>query len=86
MKTQSHDTNEQTEKLLIELQQQTPFWKRAQQLDKMIETHRMLILADLRSRYPMANGEELKKRLAARLWSREDVIRVFNWDPEKEGY
>jgi len=45
-----------------------------------------LILADLRRRYPHADADELHKRLAARLLPREDVIRMFDWDPEKEGY
>ncbi len=80
------DMSQDAEKVLVELTRQTPSWKRAQQLSDMILTQHVLILVDLRRRHPNSNAEELRKRMAARLLPREDVIRMFNWDPEKEGY
>ncbi len=80
------DTTKEAERVLIEMKRRAPMWKRAAQLDELIFTRRVLILADLRRRYPHADADELHKRLAARLLPREDVIRIFNWDPEKEGY
>jgi hypothetical protein len=61
-------------------------WKRAEQLAGLIHARRVLILSDLRRRYPDAGADELRKRLAARLLPREDVIRLLDWDPEVEGY
>ena len=80
------DTTPEAERVLIELTRRTPMWKRAEQLSNLIHAQRVLILADLRRRYPNAGPDELHKRMAARLLPREDVIRIFGWDPEKEGY
>ena len=80
------DTAPEAEHVLIELTRRAPIWKRAQQLSNLIQTQRVLILADLRHRYPDADAEELHKRMAARLLPLEDVVRVFGWNPEEEGY
>ena len=80
------DTDSEAERVLIEMLRRAPTWKRAAQLSGLAHARNVLILADLRRRYPEAGAEELRKRLAARLLPREDVIRVFGWDPEAEGY
>ncbi len=80
------DSTPEAERVLIELTRCAPVWKRAAQLDDLISARRALILADLQHRYPQADADELHKRLAARLLPREDVLRIFHWDPEKEGY
>jgi hypothetical protein len=84
--TELQDTTPEAERVLIELTRRTPMWKRAEQLSNLIHTGRVLLLADLRRRYPNAGSTELHKRMAARLLPREDVVRMFGWDPEKEGY
>jgi hypothetical protein len=83
---ESQDTTPEAERVLIELTRRAPMWKRAEQLSNLIHARRVLILADLRRRYPSASADELHKRMAARLLPREDVVRVFGWDPDKEGY
>ncbi len=80
------DTTPEAERALIEMTRRAPLWKRAEQLNQLIFARRVLILSDLRRRYPQADADELHKRLAARLLPREDVLRLFDWDPEKEGY
>ncbi len=80
------DEDPSAERALVEMLRAAPVWKRAEQLAGLIHARRVLILADLRRRYPRADAEELRKRLAARLLPREDVVRLFDWDPEKEGY
>jgi hypothetical protein len=84
--TKLQDTTPEAERVLIELTRRTPMWKRAEQLSNLIHAQRVLILADLRRRYPNADAEELRKRMAARLLPLEDVIRIFGWNPEEEGY
>ena len=86
MSLQPDDTDPLAERVYIEMLRRAPMWKRAEQLAGLIHARNLLILADLRRRYPNADAEELRKRLAARLLPRDDVIRVFDWDPEKEGY
>ena len=84
--TEFQDTTPEAERTLIELTRRAPMWKRAEQLSNLIHARRVLILADLRHRYPKADADELRKRLAARLLPLEDVIRLFGWNPEEEGY
>ena len=55
-------------------------------VEDLNETLRALAMADLRRCYPTAVEKELKKRLAARLLKREEVIAAYGWDPEVEGY
>ena len=86
MKLEPDDTDPEAERALIEMLRRAPTWKRAEQLAGLIHSRNVLILADLRRRYPEAGAEELRKRLAARLLPREDVLRIFGWDSEKEGY
>jgi hypothetical protein len=86
MKLSPDDTDPEAERALIEMLRRAPTWKRAEQLAGLIHARNVLILSDLRRRYPEARAEELRKRLAARLLPREDVLRLFGWDPEKEGY
>lgn len=80
------DTHPQIEKILIELLQKIPSWQKCHQVSQMIQTCRQLSLTGLRSRYPGSSEEELHKRLAALWLERELVVRVYGWDPEKEGY
>lgn len=80
------DTDPETERVLIELVRATPDGKKIQQIFDSIETTRAFAMAGLRSRYPQASDEELKKRLAALVFDRETVIKVYGWDPGVEGY
>jgi hypothetical protein len=42
--------------------------------------HRAKIMDDVRRRYPYADENEIRRRFAARVLPREDVIRMFGWD------
>lgn len=86
MENHPTDTDPEARRVYIEMIRRAPIWKRAELLAGLVESRRTFILADLRRRYPQADAEEMRKRLAARLLPREDVIRLFDWDPEKEGY
>jgi hypothetical protein len=80
------DTDPEAERVLIELIRATPGGKKIEQIFESIEATRSLAMAGLKSRYPQASEEELKKRLAALVFDRETVIKVYGWDPEIEGY
>lgn len=80
------DTDEATERKLIDLTRALPDWKKLNLLFSLIESGRQLALSGLRSRYPQATREELKKRYAALVLDRDTVMKVYGWDPEKEGY
>jgi hypothetical protein len=86
MKTVLSNTSTDAEEVLVGLLRTAPVWKRLKMLEDLNESLRALAIADLRRRYPGANQEELKKRLAVRLLKREEVIAAYGWDPEVEGY
>ncbi len=80
------DTDPKTERLLIELARNTPIWKQFRQVGALNRMTRAFAMAGIRQRYPEAKEEEVRRRLAAVLFDRETVIKVFGWDPEVEGY
>jgi hypothetical protein len=86
MKIPIQDANPEAEAVLLELLRKAPVWKRLQMVDQMHETLGLLSLADLRRTYPHADDVELRRRLAARVLNRADVIAAYGWDPEVEGY
>ena len=86
MKTALHDTSTSAEEVLVRLLRTTPVWQRLRMVEDLNETLRALATADLRRCYPDADEKELKRRLAARVLEREEVIAAYGWDPEVEGY
>ena len=83
---QIQDTDAAAYRLLIELARRTPIWKKFAQVAATTETCRAFAKAGIRRRYPNASEDEIKRRLAAVVLDRETVIKVYGWDPEKEGY
>ena len=61
-----------------------PGWKRIQEANRLTMAYRTEIMEDVRRRYPHADENEIRRRFAARVLPREDVIRIFGWDPELE--
>ena len=86
MKTVLPETSIDAEEVLIKLVRQAPVWRRLRMVADLNESLETLAMADLRRCYPEAGKLELKKRLAARLLQRDEVIAAFGWDPEVEGY
>lgn len=78
------DTDEKTERVLIELLRTSPAWKKLDQVEELTETSRQLTLSALRKRHPQASEQELRLKLAALLFGRETVIRAYGRDPEAE--
>ena len=82
----STDTTPEAQQMVFELMRSMPVGKRLMLACELIQATRMLMLADLRRRFPQASEEELRRRLIARLLPREEVIRAYRFDPEREGY
>jgi len=80
------DTDPEAERILIELARVTPAWKKCEQIVAAIKTERELAMAGLRRRYPHADKDELRRRLAALVLGRDIAMRVYGWDPDVEGY
>jgi hypothetical protein len=85
-RTQSEDTSEEVERLLIEAWRT---WTPAEKLARMTAMTRRIQeiqLAEIRRRHPDASDWELKMRLASRRLEPELMRRAFGWDPDVEGY
>lgn len=82
----SPDTSPEAQQVLFELTRRTPVWKRLRLTCELVQATRLLMLADLRRRFPDAGEEELRRRFIARVLPREQVIRAFGFDPVEEGY
>ena len=80
------DTDEEAERVLIELTRATPVWKKIEQVIATTALSRKFALAGLRARHPEATEQELQLRLGALVLDRDTMIRVYGWDPEVRGY
>ena len=86
MRSLSPDTSPEAQQMMFELMRRIPVSKRLALTCELIQVGRLLMLADLRRRFPQASEDELRRRLIAKLLTREEVIRAYGFDPEKEGY
>ncbi|MEA2175500.1 MAG: hypothetical protein QOD00_3092 [Blastocatellia bacterium] len=86
MQPLSPDTTPEAQQKQFELLRRLPVWKRLALTCELIQASRKLMLADLRRRFPRATEEELRRRLIARLLTRDEVIRAYGFDPEEEAY
>jgi hypothetical protein len=82
MHTPHSDTDPTAERVLVEVLRQAPVWKRIALASNLIETARALALADIRAQFPAASEEELRRRLALRILTPEEVKAAYGWDPE----
>ena len=74
------DTSAEAERELVELVRRAPVWKRVALASSLCDATRALALADLRRKHPDASDEELRRRLAFRLLSEEEVRLAFGWE------
>jgi hypothetical protein len=86
MKPLSPDTSPEAQQVQFELLRRTPVWKRLALTCEIIQATRKLMLSDLRRRYPQASENELRRKLIARLLTRDEVMSVYGFDPEEEAY
>jgi hypothetical protein len=84
MQPLSPDTTPEAQEKQFELLRRMPVWKRLALTCELIQASRKLMLADLRRRFPQACEEELRRKLIARLLTRDEVIRAYGFDPEEE--
>ena len=86
MKPLSLDTPPEIQRIQFELLRRLPPSRRLCLALELTELARNMMLAGLRTRFPAASEEEIRRRFIARILSREDVTRVYGFDPQAEGY
>jgi hypothetical protein len=82
MPSSPSDTDSAAERALLDAIRRAPIWKRIALVSELVETTRALALADLRTQFPSASPEELRRRLALRILTPEEIRTVYGWDPE----
>ena len=76
------DTSEAASRRYHELLRERPPYERLAQAMALSKMTRELAMAGLRSRHPDASADELRVRLAVRLYGREAATRIFGAVPE----
>lgn len=71
------DTHPETEKVLVQLLQQTPVWRKLEMMGELNRTAHSLALEGLRERHPAAPEAELKRYLADLLLGSELARQAY---------
>lgn len=71
------DTHPGAEAVLVELLRQAPPWRKLHMVGQLNQTVRTLALSGLRTRYPEATPQELRRRLADLLLGPDLAARVY---------
>ncbi|MCL0097163.1 hypothetical protein M1O19_01320 [Dehalococcoidia bacterium] len=86
MKPQLTDTPPQIQKELIQGYRKMTPRQKMQRVNELNRTVQQLALLRIRKQYGDISEREQMLRLAALWLDRETMTKVFNWDPDKEGY
>ena len=86
MTLKSHDTSPHIQKMLIAGYRRMSPQHKLKRVNELTKAVQQLALARIRKQYGMLSEQELHLRLAALWLDRETMIRVFQWDPHREGY
>jgi hypothetical protein len=86
MTLQPHDTSPNIRKMLIAGYRRMSPQHKLKRVNELTKAVQQLALARIRKQYGMLSEQELHLRLAALWLDRETMIRVFQWDPHREGY
>ena len=78
------DTDSKTRDLYVELHRKMTQGERVTRVFELCDFQRSLQVASVRAMYPQADEEELRWRLAARVYGRELAIQMFGWDADGE--
>jgi hypothetical protein len=86
MKAPPNDTPPEIQKILIEGYRRMTPQQKMQRVSEMTKAVQQLALARIRKKYGDISERERRLRLASLWLDRDTMIRVFDWDPHKEGY
>ena len=81
-----NDTPPPIQKILIDGYRKMSPRQKLKRVDELTKSVQELAMAGIRARHGDIPEEEMRLRLGALWLDRETMVRVFNWDPRKEGY
>lgn len=80
------DTHPAIQKMMISEYRNMSPQQKLRCVDEMTKAVQQLALARIRKQYGDIPEREQRLRLASLWLERETMVKVFNWDPWKEGY
>ncbi|MBT9160516.1 MAG: hypothetical protein DDT26_01803 [Dehalococcoidia bacterium] len=86
MKPQITDTPPQMRQVLIQGYRKMTPRQKMQRVNELNKAVQQLALLRIRKQYGEISERERMLRLAALWLDRETMMKVFDWDPHKEGY
>jgi hypothetical protein len=81
-----NDTDKKAELVYVKLLREAPPWRKAAMIDSLTRACQELAVAGIRMRHPNASEREILMRVASLWLDRNLMVRLFNWDPAREGY
>ena len=84
-RAQSEDTSVEIDGVLFDAYRAMPSWEKARRVDENALALEQLARLGIRQRYPDAEEQEIRLRVAALRLDRETMIRAFGWDPHLRG-
>jgi hypothetical protein len=85
-KSQVDDTSPSAHRVMIEGYRKMAPHEKMEQVNALTRSVQEMALARIRREYPNCSEREMKLRLASLWLDRKTMIKVFDWDPEEEGY
>jgi hypothetical protein len=82
----ARETSPVVQKLLIKGYREMSPQDKLKRVDEMTKAVQQFALARIRRRYGDISELEQRLRLASLWLDRATMIRVFDWDPKREGY
>ena len=86
MHNQTNDTPKYIQKMLVAGYRKMSPQQRLKRVSELTLAVQQLALARIRKQYSRCSEREQQLRLASLWIDRNTMIRVFQWDPQKEGY
>lgn len=83
---ETSDTSKEAEQFLIEGYRSMSAAQKLQQVSMLTRAIQRMALARIRAQYGAMSENVEKLRLAALWIPRETMIKLFDWDPEIQGY
>jgi hypothetical protein len=82
----SADTRPEVARILLEGYRRMSPAEKLQRACDLSQATRQMAAARIRGMYPGADERQVRLRVAALTLGRDTMVRVFGWDPDKEGW
>lgn len=86
MRRDVRDTTPRAQRFLVDGYRQMSPQQKLERVNELTKAVQQLALARIRKQYGPLSEREQRLRLAALWLDRETMVRVFQWDPQREGY